>query len=338
MTSSCVEKQEPAKIAEAGLYADVSTETYHADPCPEPSLSSSIAKLMLARSPAHARLAHPRLNPEQREETGDRLDFGSVAHALMLGDDRGVCVVEADSYRTKAAKDQRDEARANGQIPVLADKYERALAMVAAGRAQLDRHEEAWEAFKSGYGKAEQTLIWRDGPESGRIWCRARIDWLPNNGNVIWDYKTTGAGADPDNWVRTMLNTGGDIQAGFYRRGVEKQLGIEAPHFRFVVQETEAPYALAVHELDPHFLGVAFRKADAAVENWSWCLRHDRWPGYAGRVHYLECPPWEANRWEDRDQEQGDRSSLLETSLRWQAPDAATGQAVVEHFCQGDAP
>ena len=113
----------------------------------------------------------------------------------------------------------------------------------------------------------------------------ARIDWPPTTA-CFSGY--TGAGADPDNWVRTMLNTGGDVQAGFYRRGVEKQLGIDAPHFRFVVQETEAPYALAVHELDPHFLGVAFRKADAAVENWSWCLRHDRWPGYAGRVH-LEC-------------------------------------------------
>ena len=37
---------------------------YHLDPCPEASLSSTLAKTMLAQSPLHAWTASPRLNPD----------------------------------------------------------------------------------------------------------------------------------------------------------------------------------------------------------------------------------------------------------------------------------
>lgn len=320
-----------SQITEPGLYPDISNEDYHADPCPEPSLSSSLAKLIVSKTAAHARLAHPKLNPDHEPVVSNQFDLGSVAHSMMLHDERDIVVLDYDAYRTNAAKAERDEARANDKIPILAAQYETACAMVRSGRAQLDRHEEAWEAFRKGYGQPEQTVIWRDGPENFPIWCRMRLDWKPNNGNVFWDYKTTGGAASPQDWARTMLNTGADVQSGFYRRGIAKQLGIEDPHFRFVVQETEPPYALAVHELDPFFNGVAFRKADAAITSWAWCLKTGHWPGYVGRVHYLECPTWEANKWEDRNLDHDDQE-LLEISLRWQAPDAATEEAAANLF------
>lgn len=181
------------QITKPGLYPDISNEDYHADPCPEPSLSSSLAKLIVNKTPAHAKLAHPKLNPDYEPTVSNQFDLGSVAHAMMLHDDRDIVVLDYDAYRSKAAKADRDEARAKGKIPILAAQYETACAMVRAGRAQLDQHEEAWEAFRKGYGQPEQTLIWRDGPENAPIWCRMRLDWKPNNGNVFWDYKTTAA-------------------------------------------------------------------------------------------------------------------------------------------------
>ena len=48
------------------IHTDISAEAYHADPAPEPSLSSSVAKILVNLSPAHARIAHPRLNPDYR--------------------------------------------------------------------------------------------------------------------------------------------------------------------------------------------------------------------------------------------------------------------------------
>ena len=46
-----------------GVYYDMTTDEYHADPCPEPSLSASIAETIWRESPNHARNEHPRLNP-----------------------------------------------------------------------------------------------------------------------------------------------------------------------------------------------------------------------------------------------------------------------------------
>ncbi len=39
-------------------------EACHRDPAPAPSLSSTLARLLLRRSPAHAWHASPRLNPD----------------------------------------------------------------------------------------------------------------------------------------------------------------------------------------------------------------------------------------------------------------------------------
>lgn len=317
-------------ITAPGVY-DIPAEAYHADPCPAPSLSSGIAKILLTKTPAHARLAHPRLNPDFEPEEKTAFDIGSAAHAMMLHDDRAFAVLDFPDYRTAAAKAARDAARAEGKIPLLDHQFDQVRAMVAAGRAQLDAHPEAWEAFRAGYGQGEVTLAWQDGPEDAPIWCRIRLDWKPSNGNVVWDYKTTAASAAPDEWARTMLNTGADVQLGLYTRGITRVLGIEQPQFRFVVQETEPPFALAVHTLDPHWTHIAWRKADTAIRLWSWCLRNDRWPGYVGRVHYLECPVWESRRWEERE-ERGDDRELLEQALRWQAPDEASGEAAADFF------
>jgi hypothetical protein len=49
-------------ILTAGIH-DTTAVDYHADPCPEPSLSAHIAALLCARSPRHAWAAHPKLNP-----------------------------------------------------------------------------------------------------------------------------------------------------------------------------------------------------------------------------------------------------------------------------------
>lgn len=62
----------------------MSAEAYHQDPAPQPSLSSSIAKILLDQSPRHAWLAHPKLNPNYVAEEDSRFDIGTAAHVMML--------------------------------------------------------------------------------------------------------------------------------------------------------------------------------------------------------------------------------------------------------------
>lgn len=74
----------PAKALGPDIH-DISVEEYHADPCAAPSLSSTLAGLLLNRSPRHAWTAHPRLNPEHQSKDSKTFDIGRAAHRAVLG-------------------------------------------------------------------------------------------------------------------------------------------------------------------------------------------------------------------------------------------------------------
>lgn len=300
-----------------GVY-DIPAEEYHADPCPEPSLSNSIAKTLLGKSPRHAWLAHPRLNPDHEAKDNKKYDVGSAAHALLLEGQDAVEVIAADSFRTKDAKTARDAAYAAGKIPLLTEQAADVAAMQIAALAQLKSHEEAFAAFAT--GKPERTLIWQ---EDGGTWCRARLDWLDEGRGYIWDYKTT-TSAHPDDWQRRLFDLGYDMQEAWYRRGV-KALGLcDDPQFRFIVQEVEAPYALSVIGLTPGTMMLGEMKVWRALETWRWCLANNRWPGYPSQTCYIEPPPWELGKIEEMKAREeiarDDGKTLVETMIDWQAP------------------
>lgn len=274
------------RIDQPGVY-EISAEDYHADPCPAPSLSSSMAKIIYNRTPLHAWKAHPRLNPNFEADTADKFDMGSAAHALILGDPKHFEIIDAADWRTKEAKAARDAARAAGKIPLLTEQWDRVNTMVTFGLTQLAHHGDARGAFTK--GKPEQTLIWQ---EDG-IWCRARLDWLPESGSIFHDYKSTDASASPDAWQRILFSLGFDIQAAFYRRGI-RALGLcENPEFKFIVQETDDPFALCVIGLMPGAIDLAdSKKVAEAIRRWKWCLTNGRWPGYPNRTCYVDAPAW----------------------------------------------
>lgn len=307
------------KITEQGVYS-ISEAAYHSDPAPAPSLSASIAKIMLAQSPRHAWMAHPRLNPDYEPVERNTFDLGGAGHSMMLNSDAKMVVIDAADWRTKKAKAARADARSRGLIPILQDNFDKTARMVNAGRAQLDNHEDASGAFKN--GKPEQTLVWKE----GEVWCRCLLDWLPEDGSAtFYDYKTTDASAHPNEWgKRQCFDNGNDISAAFYTRGIRAVLGIEHPPFHFVVQERKPPYALCVIELDKHTLAFADKKCEEAIRRFGWCLDKDFWPGYPKHTVTVDIPPWKEAEWlaeENRGEiakEQG--TTLLELGMKMQAP------------------
>lgn len=307
-------------IDKPGRY-DMPTQEYHADPAPEPSLSKSIAHVLLECTPAHARLAHPRLNPAHEPDTARVYDLGAAAHAIMGGED-SVHVIFADDFRTKAAREERDTTLAAGFNPVLEKVYDQAQAMVRSARAQLARTEEGARAFEPDHGLFEQSLFWhRDG-----IWCRIRIDWLPHEGGLIWDYKTTSASANPAVWgKRSLYDHGSYLSDAAYGAGVKRVLGLEGWRMRFAVQETEPPYALSVIALDPAALAYAEAQWHRAVTLWRFCLTHGWWPGYPGLTAHVGLPPWREREYEDlklREELAREESgkSLVELGIEMQKP------------------
>lgn len=289
-----------ATTIEAPGIFDITATAYHADPCPAPSLSCSIATLLCRASPAHARQAHPRLNPDAVETKDEAMDIGTIAHALLLeGTTDRVAVIDAKDFRTNAAKDARDAAYAAGKLPILAARWTDVQAMVAAARGQLEAHQDGGAGMFTG-GEPERTVIWRD----DGLWCRARLDYLrPLRNGVslaIDDYKTTSASANPELWTRSMFDRGADLQVAWYRRGVFA-VTQQWPIFRFAVQETFPPYALSVISLGPDALLLAEKKCLYALEQWRDCLARNEWPSYPRQTAYAGLPPWEEARWLDRE-------------------------------------
>lgn len=306
-------------IDKPGVYA-LSEDDYHADPVAVPSASASILATLLHHSARHAWWEHPRLNSALKREEKVIFDLGGAAHEVMLCGPSTVSVIDAGDWRTKAAKDARDAARAEGRIPLLPPQWNAVREMVANGRAQIAAHQECPHALDPSLGKAEQTLIWQ---EEG-VWCRIRADWTPDDHHALYDYKTTGASAEPDAWARAHLWPRNAIQAALYRRGARALLGVPDVPFRFIVQENEQPYALSIVQLGPAAMDLADRQVTAALKLWRQCLQTDRWPGYPARICHVDAPTWETNRWDSREArekfifEEGE--SPLDVALHWQAP------------------
>ena len=263
-------------IDRPGIY-DVPEDAYHADRVLAPtlgrSLSSSGAKAILD-SPA--RFAWERAHPVVK----DAYDFGSVAHTLILGGPHPV-VVDADSWRTKAAQEARDAARADGLVPILAGDYARAEALAAAVR----EHPVAGAIFAAD-GLAEQSLYWID-DETG-VTCRGRIDWL--HPRAIVDLKTS-VNASPAKFSRALVDYGYALQAEWYSQGYEAVTGERLP-FVHVVVEKEPPHLVAVYQVDAEALAFGADLASQARRLYAECESNDDWPGYSPEIELVSLPAW----------------------------------------------
>ncbi len=269
-----------------GIYT-VDSATYHADAlgADAPMLSASIACILLRKSPLHAHAAHPKLGGVPSEES-EMFDLGTAAHALILeGSEDRYAVVEANDWRTNAAKDARDKARAAGKTPILLRQVEDVRSMARRVRANLAQFEEAPAPLTA--GKPEQTLVWND----GGVWCKARVDWLHDDMMTIDDLKTGAVSAKPEAWTRTVYGRGGDLQAAFYLRGLAA-LGYPSAAFRWIVAENTYPYATSVIALSPEGLAHAHAQIEDAIQTWKRCLDTDTWPGYPTRTCYVDPPAW----------------------------------------------
>jgi len=254
-------------ITEPGLY-DMTNAEYHADPVPGGSLSSSGAKKLIAKTPAHFKY------DQDHAEHKDVFDFGTAAHSLILeGDASGIVEVDADSWRTKAAQEAKEEAHATGKTPLLSKDYAQVKAMARA----IKQHPEAMLLLSDGV--AEKSAFAQH--ETG-VWLRARFDWLPNRrgeGVILVDYKSA-VSADPRKFAKSAADFGYHQQDPFYR-DVAKLVGIsEDPSFLFVVQEKTAPYLVNVIELNDEAVNMGRALNEKAVRTYQQCMLTDSWPGY----------------------------------------------------------
>lgn len=283
------------KITKPGIYRGVSEADYRADPCPSPSLTQSLAKIIIERSPKHAWTQNPRLNPHFEADDDAKFDVGNAAHRLILGRGKDFEVIDFDYWSPKA-KVAREESAAKGKIAILADQFERASNMASAMWLQLRKHEDR-SAFTN--GDAEVMIAW----EENGIWYRSLIDWLHADLRTVDDYKSTGMSIAPHVLGMRAEAAGWHIQAAFIERGLDAldAAGAGRRLYRFIAQETDKPHALNVMRMNEHWLTMGRKKVAAAASAWGVCTKLNRWPGYPLRSITPDYPSFKENQWLDRE-------------------------------------
>lgn len=286
--------RERIKAQKPTVIHGMSAARYHSDPCPVPSLTASIAHVLTSKSPLHAWSQHPRLGARPRSPQAG-MDYGTIAHALLFDMMHELVVVDADDWRTKSARDQREAARVTGRLAVLQHEVAEVREAVNALRRRL---EGLGIVLK---GKSEVSIFWQETADSGeQIQCRARLDHLiiePLRARII-DLKTCRS-AHPRACESHAAEYGYDIQAAAYRSAIQhvypSLAGREEFHFLFA--ELEAPFALTPAELDGSFRVLGERRWRRAVNTWASCMRSNTWPDYG--PCRLSAPHWALLREEE---------------------------------------
>lgn len=244
-----------------GFHDDIPEVEYHAD---RESLSVTGAKTLL-KAPALFRWQQD--HPVHK----DVFDIGSAAHALVLGIGAPIAVIDADSWRSKAAQEARDAARERGETPLLVADHTRVMAMAD----RLSSHTLAMRLLSD--GKPEVSAYAPD--EETGVMRRGRFDWL--GPTVLTDYKTA-ATVDPRELAGrygAVKKWGYSNQAAWYT-DLARDLGHPALAFAFIFQMKEPPYLVTVAYVNDDDLFDARQQNRLALGTFRDCTESGRWPGY----------------------------------------------------------
>lgn len=281
-------------ITEPGVY-DLPAEAYHADPVAGGSLSSSGARRLLPPScPAIYRYEQDHPGPSK-----PAWEVGRAAHKLVLGVGPELVLVDRPRWDTIEVKAQVADIKARGDVPLKRDDYDTVHAMAA----ELRKHPWASRLFQPGTGRAEQTIVWRDGPTG--VMCRALLDFLPDpvagQRFLFRDYKTSAPKSieRPD---RTVEDYGYYIQAAFHLAGL-RALGVAGDDAQalIVLQRKEPPYLVRVVQPDPTAMRIGAMKVREALHTYAECRAADAWPSWSDEVEMVGLTPWTEREYEHID-------------------------------------
>lgn len=238
-----------------------------------PALSGT-QLVALSKSPAHYK--HLLDNPI---EPTPAMEFGTAAHTMLLETslfNSRYAVYTGEG--TRASKEYKEFASKQGTKTIIKqDDYQRILDMMTV----LQNHSLARELLMNSKGQNELELYWT---EAG-VNCKGKLDrYLPAE-NVVVDYKTAHDASPASFNAYKAKSMGYYLQAAHYQASIRATTGtVAVPAFVFVVQETEAPFAIQVYELDQMSIDRAHERRLQLLEVFKTCLDSGVWNGYQEEV------------------------------------------------------
>lgn len=279
------------QIIEPGIYYDMPAEIYHTDPCPTPSLSNSLIRDLLDKSPKHAAWKHPKLNSNAGIIPNRSMNRGTLLHNMILGCGNEIEVIHADNFLTKVAKEQRDQAYAENKTPVLIKDYDEIKKCSEIAVEKIANHRACEGFFYKGHSEA--VIAWQ---EENNIWCRGMIDRLPSDPQYpLFDLKGTDNSASPQQWEKRLLDVY-RTQAAFYSQGlfiIEKK---RRPPMLFIVIEMFEPFEISIFAMSEALEELAQNEVQRAIDIWGNSLKNNEWQGYSDHIVEVMPKPWMINQ------------------------------------------
>jgi PDDEXK-like domain of unknown function (DUF3799) len=243
-----------------------------------PPLHQSMAKVLVSQCPA---IAKAQLDAGGKAPTR-AMERGSLVDQLVFGG-ANFHVIDADSYRTKAAQQQRDAAREQGMVPVLAHEYEPAREMAGIIKSRL-----MCEGIELDKCAKQRTLTWTTrlgNPAEGTP--DLFLQPCDDGRRVVTVDLKVGASADPDKLDFQIYDMGWDIQAYAYQEAVYKNYSdaLECPgtHFLVVAEMDSGANCVTVAPLDTAYMDIGRHRWERAQAIWRHCWEFNYWPEYQSR-------------------------------------------------------
>lgn len=246
---------------------------------------SGIDKLLLCPAEYKAMLDNP-------QEPTPAMRFGSYFHSCALTP--AICnaqyhVQDVDP-RTKAGREEKAQAEADGFTVVSASDFDRAGEMLKS----LHNHPKVDALLSRLNGDPEVSVYWDMDVDGDTIQCKGRVDRLailPSGEVVAVDLKTTNGALTPDAISRHVATYGYHRQSAWYVHGLAEQ-GLAVSAFVFIFCQTQSPYLCTAVTLDAEAEALGKRECEMAARIYRNCKRDNVWPSYSQDVEEVGLPLW----------------------------------------------
>lgn len=242
------------------------------------------------RSPQHYWYKY--LSGMAERESTTALDMGTAFHTLLLEPalfEKKVLVWSGAPRNTKEGKAEYAEAvqSAAGRVVIKQADFEALKNMAASILAQPVAKKIIVES-----GHIEASLFYSD--EATGALAKARPDYWRKDGIVV-DLKTTND-ASEEEFQKSIVNYGYDIQAFMQMEAVYRVTGERPSNFVFIVVEKEPPYACAFYTADDTLLRCGEYRYNNLMAKYAECKQRNIWPGYGSLIRPISVPSWFMNK------------------------------------------
>lgn len=290
------------QITTPGIYRGIPLADYHRpDLCVEVSVSSSLFRTIINKSPKHAfdkSLLNPAYSPDDVQN--EALSKGRFVHSAVAGEAfENDCVLRppaiggvAYNGNTKVWREWKALQLAAGKYILTPEMAEAAKGMIIA----LGQFPLVQQGMMN--GAPERSMIWRD-PRG--FWCKARPDQISNDSGDYVDLKTTRSVLYRDT-QRSIIDYGYHQQGALVLEGA-RALGLPATSFTLLWVESKSPHCVRAQTLKDEDLARGHALNELAAKTFWECYRSGVWPGPGDDrpdAEYVDLPDWYRKSVDDR--------------------------------------